>query len=63
MSKDQATESRSSRDEKLDKPQTAEERVEAMYQRMQEPGFGEAMLQAFNSKPCVSIEPPPTNRP
>jgi hypothetical protein len=63
MSKDHAAEGSSSRGGELERPQTVEEWIEAMYQRMQEPGFVEAMLQAFKSKPRVRIELGPTNQP
>jgi hypothetical protein len=35
-----------------------EEEIEAMYQRMQEPGFGDAVLEAFRTPPRVRVEFP-----
>lgn len=38
---------------------SVEEKIEEMYQRMQEPGYGEAMIKAFRTPPRVRLEFPP----
>lgn len=48
------------RDAKKEPPARSrtEEEIEAMYQRMQEPGFGDAVLEAFWTPPRVRVEFP-----